>query len=176
MKRLIITEEERERILSLHSAYLNEQDAPALAQTPGQMRQGIRQDARQQIQNLNQAARDTRQAERQANQQARQDTRQAKQDERQAQRELARTQRQAERAAKKQLRVDARNRKEMENQLADFQNMVKLYGNSETFKPYLQQYNTAIAELQKQLATPVPTPAAPSTGTADTANTPPTTP
>jgi hypothetical protein len=44
----------------------------------------------------------------------------------------------------------------MEAQLADFQKMVKLYGNSETFKPYLQQYNTAITELQKQLAVPTP--------------------
>ncbi len=44
----------------------------------------------------------------------------------------------------------------MEAQLADFQNMVKLYGKSEAFKQYLQQYNTAIAELQKQLAVPTP--------------------
>lgn len=137
MKRLIITEEEKDRILSLHYDELYEHE---LARNTRQLRRDIRQDARQQIQTLNQASREQRQAERQA-----------AQAEQQAQRELARTQREARRTARREARVDARNRKEMEQKLADFQNMIKLYGNSETFKPYLQEYNAAIKELQAQL-------------------------
>jgi hypothetical protein len=36
--------------------------------------------------------------------------------------------------------------------------MIKLYGNTEAFKPYLDQYNTAISELQNQINTFYPVP------------------
>lgn len=133
MKKFIITEDERERILGLHKTLFLENNpgiTTTTTQAPATSTMGlvgnIRQDIRQAKQDIRQDARqvrqDARQAERQANQMARQDARQVRQDarqdarqerqdtrdanqaERQAQRELARTQRQAEREANQQQR------------------------------------------------------------------------
>jgi hypothetical protein len=74
----------------------------------------------------------------------------------QAKRELARTQRQAERLANKQERVNTRNMAQMKETLADLENMVKLYGTSETFKPLLSKYTAAITALKNGLNNPMP--------------------
>jgi DNA repair exonuclease SbcCD ATPase subunit len=160
MGRIIrLTESDLARIVK---RVISEQDEYGdLAKTPGQLRRDIRQDARQDIRNINQSARDVRQAERQANQDQRQADRQANQDQRQkermenqAKREIARTQRQAERLANKQERVNKRNMAEMRDTLADLENMVKLYRTSETFKPLLLKYTAAIEALKKGLMSP----------------------
>jgi hypothetical protein len=43
---------------------------------------------------------------------------------------------------------------EMRDTLADLENMVKLYGTSETFKPLLPKYTAAIEALKKGLMSP----------------------
>ena len=148
-----LTESDLTRIVKRVILEQNEYDD--LAQTPGQLRRDIRKDARQDIRNINQSARDVRQGERQVNQDKRQAERQGNQDlrqkermENQAKRELARTQRQAERLANKQERVNKRNMAQMKETLADLENMVKLYGTSETFKPLLSKYTAAITALK----------------------------
>ena len=162
MGRIIrLTESDLTRIVKRVILEQNEYDD--LAQTPGQLRRDIRQDARQDIRNINQNARNVRQGERQANQDQRQAERQGNQDlrqkermENQAKRELARTQRQAERLANKQERVNKRNMAQMKETLADLENMVKLYGTSETFKPLLSKYTAAITALKNGLNNPMP--------------------
>jgi len=160
MKRIIrLTESDLTRIVKRVILEQNEYDD--LAQTLGQLRRDIRQDARQDIKNINQNARNVRQGERQANQDQRQAERQGNQDlrqkermENQAKRELARTQRQAERLANKQERVNKRNMAQMKETLSDLENMVKLYGTSETFKPLLSKYTAAITALKNGLMAP----------------------
>jgi len=154
-----LTESDLTRIVKRVILEQNEYDD--LAQTPGQLRRDIRKDARQDIRNINQSARDVRQGERQVNQDKRQAERQGNQDlrqkermENQAKRELARTQRQAERLANKQERVNKRNMAQMKETLADLENMVKLYGTSETFKPLLSKYTAAITALKNGLMAP----------------------
>ena len=154
-----LTESDLTRIVKRVILEQNEYDD--LAQTSGQLRRDIRKDARQDIRNINQSARDVRQGERQVNQDKRQAERQGNQDlrqkermENQAKRELARTQRQAERLANKQERVNKRNMAQMKETLADLENMVKLYGTSETFKPLLSKYTAAITALKNGLMAP----------------------
>ena len=154
-----LTESDLTRIVKRVILEQNEYDD--LAQTSGQLRRDIRKDARQDIRNINQSARDVRQGERQVNQDKRQADRQLNQDlrqkermENQAKRELARTQRQAERLANKQERVNKRNMAQMKETLADLENMVKLYGTSETFKPLLSKYTAAITALKNGLMAP----------------------
>ena len=156
-----LTESDLTRIVKRVILEQNEYDD--LAQTSGQLRRDIRRDARQDIRNINQSARDVRQGERQVNQDKRQAERQGNQDlrqkermENQAKRELARTQRQAERLANKQERVNKRNMAQMKETLADLENMVKLYGTSETFKPLLSKYTAAITALKNGLMAPEP--------------------
>ena len=154
-----LTESDLTRIVKRVILEQNEYDD--LAQTSGQLRRDIRRDARQDIRNINQSARDVRQGERQVNQDKRQAERQGNQDlrqkermENQAKRELARTQRQAERLANRQERVNKRNMAQMKETLADLENMVKLYGTSETFKPLLSKYTAAITALKNGLMAP----------------------
>jgi hypothetical protein len=146
MKRIVITEDERQRILDMHkSAILSEQTgtaAPTPAGSTAGLMSGIRQDQRQARQDLRAQQKDVRQDIRQAKQDIRQDARQQRQDarqdaraerqaqrqenqaERQAQRELARTQRQAERAAKKEARQEKRDMKQLQSEIADLQKVM----------------------------------------------------
>jgi hypothetical protein len=195
MKRLIITEDEKDRILGMHKSVFYEQVVPPTSgiTTPANTTMGVmgdvrqqqrqqRQDLRQQQgaerKDLRQAAQDVRQGERQANQDARQaqrqfnqDTRQAErqqnqdarqtaQDERQAERELARTQRQADRAARKEARQERRDIRQTQSEIADYENILRLYSKSKTFttpKPeignitYNQYYQNAIDNLKANL-------------------------
>lgn len=75
--------------------------------------------------------------------------RQATRDENKANREFEREREQAKRTAKSNYDAQMKRRQEMEKQLAAYENMVK--SNSESVKPYLPQYNKAIADLKAQL-------------------------
>jgi len=195
MKRLIITEDEKNRILGMHKSVFYEQVVPPTSgiTTPANTTMGVmgdvrqqqrqqRQDLRQQQgaerKDLRQAAQDVRQGERQANQDARQaerqtnqdarqaerqtnqDARQTAQDERQAERELARTKRQADRAARKEARQEKRDIRQTQSEIADYENILRLYSKSKTFttpKPeignitYNQYYQNAIDNLKANL-------------------------
>lgn len=143
MKRIIITEEEKERILDMHkSAILSEQPNPnvmaGIRQDQRQARQDlraqqkdVRQDVRQARQDIRQDARQAAQDQRQAARAERQDARQDARDERQAQRkenreamlaklELAKTQMKANMAARKEARQDKRQTKEIQADIEAF--------------------------------------------------------
>jgi len=202
MKRLIITEDEKNRILGMHKSVFYEQVVPPTSgiTTPANTAMGVmgdvrqqqrqqRQDLRQQQgaerKDLRQAAQDVRQGERQANQDARQanqdarqaerqtnqdmrqdirqvkqDARQTAQDERQAERELQRSIRMAQRDARQEARQEKRDVKQTQNQIADYENILRLYSKSKTFttpKPeignitYNQYYQQGIDKLKAEL-------------------------
>ena len=167
MKRIIITEEEKNRILEMHkSAILSEQQgtvAPA-GSTTGLM-SGIRQDQRQARQDLRAQQKDVRQDIRQAKQDIRQDARAERQDvrqdardarqaerqenqaERQAQRELARTQRQAERAAKKEARQEKRDMKQLQSEIADLQKVMGILQQADKSRKAVNPQDSTYTQL-----------------------------
>ena len=131
MKRLIITEDEKNRILGMHKSVFYEQVVPPTSgiTTPANTTMGVmgdvrqqqrqqRQDLRQQQgaerKDLRQAAQDVRQGERQANQ----DARQQAQDARQAERQTNQDARQAERQTNQDARQTAQDERQAERELA----------------------------------------------------------
>ena len=181
MKRIIITEEEKNRILEMHkSAIISEQGAPAPAGSVGGLMGDVRQQQRADRQDLRAQQKDVRQDIRQARQDVRQDARAQRQDarqdaragrqaerqenqaERQAQRELARTQRQAERAARKEARQEKRDMKQLQSEIADLQKVMGILQQADksrkevnsqdnTYGPLITTYQTAISNLQANL-------------------------
>ena len=169
MKKFIITEDERDRILGLHKTLFLENNPSITTTQPATSTMGlvgnIRQDIRQAKQDIRQDARqvrqDARQAERDANQMARQDARQQRQDtrdanqaERQAQRELARTQRQAEREANqqqrqanRQARIQARDLAKAQQELADYQRVLAILQQADQNRKASNPQDNAYAAL-----------------------------
>lgn len=176
MKKFIISEDERQRILGLHKTLFLENNpgiTTTTTQAPATSTMGlvgnIRQDIRQAKQDMRQDARQVRQDARQDARQERQDTRDANQAERQAQRELARTQRQAEREANqqqrqanRQARIQARDLAKAQGELADYQRVLAILQQADqnrkatnpqdnSYAALLQTYQTAIANLSSDI-------------------------
>ena len=156
MKRIIITEEEKERILDMHkSAILSEQPVEPARTTMGLMsnvrqqqrdvrqdlrtqQKGERQDMRQAAQNIRQDARAERQDARAERQDVRQDARAQRQDARQEKRqetkaeilakiEDAKNKVKAELAARKEARQEKKDIKQLQSEIAAFQKTLNLY-------------------------------------------------
>ena len=168
MKKFIITEDERNRILGLHKTLFLENN-PSITTTttqPATSTMGLVGNIRQDIR---QAKQDIRQDARQVRQDARQAERDQNQAERQAQRELARTQRQAEREANqqqrqanRQARIQARDLAKAQRELADYQRVFAILQQADqnrkasnpqdnSYAALLQTYQTAITNISSDI-------------------------
>lgn len=166
MKRIIITEEEKNRILEMHkSAILLEQQgtaAPAtpttniMAQSRQQQRDAVsqaRQQGREFRQDMRQAKRDIRQDARQAARDERQGARDARQAERQQQFAANREQQIKDRQARQEKFLESQKAKELERERARTQRQAERAARKEARqeKRDMKQLQAEIADFQKVL-------------------------
>ena len=155
MKRIIITEEEKNRILEMHkSAILSEQQGTVAPATPTtNIMAQSRQQQRDAVSQARQQGREFRQDMRQAKRDVRQDARQATRDERQQQFAANREQQIKDRQARQEKFLKSQKAKELERELARTQRQSERAARKEARqeKRDMKQLQAEIADFQKVL-------------------------